>query len=91
MTGTHYLGVEFRQAANRFPVLGGIQQETAPAQLEVWPGDDGIADEQGLFFRPPEGQMTRAVSRRMHHCQRADLVPFVDEMIRHSWPMFADI
>jgi hypothetical protein len=45
MTATQQFGVEFRQAANRFPVLAGIQQETAPTQLQTRPGDNGVAGE----------------------------------------------
>jgi hypothetical protein len=91
VAGADDLGLEFGQAMDGAPVLGGVEQEAAPAQLEAGPGNDGVADEEGFLLGPPEGQVAGAVAGGVDDGQRADLVTVVDEVVDLTRAVFADV
>jgi hypothetical protein len=55
MANAHHLGIQFRQAAERYLVLLFVEHETFPSKHKGRPCANRIARDEGTPFRPVKG------------------------------------
>jgi hypothetical protein len=81
MANAHHLGIQFRQAAERYLVLLFIKHKSFPPQHKGRPRANRIARDEGAPFGPVKGQVARRMPRREQDLYGANPVALMDEMV----------